>query len=208
MALLLPLNLLMRWFKLSPLFKWSVFPALAGGLIFIALYWKGDLPRNTPTEYVETRQVDPAALVGGDEAEASINREGKGREAGGEEPELTAKRLSQAWNQGSSQEIASLFTADGELIIPNGSIIRSKPEIEKILKEKRSGLLNDTTLKSTVEEVSQPDAETAVVRGRYHLDGISILGFNKSSSGTFVLRQLKNGRGWLIAKAELKGDSD
>lgn len=198
----------MREFKLTPLFKWSVFLTLGGGLIFIALYWKGDLPRNTPTEYVETRQVDRAALVGGDEAEASIKPEAPLRESTAEKPELTANKLSQAWNQGSSQEIADLFTADGELIIPNGSTIRSKPEIEKILKEKRSGLLNETTLKSTVDEVSQPDGETAIVRGRYHLDGISILGFNKSSSGTFVLRQLKNGRGWLIAKAELKGDSD
>jgi hypothetical protein len=65
-------------------------------------------------------------------------------------------------------------------------------------------LLKETNLSSTVEDISQIDPETAIVKGRYELAGIKILGFNKAAGGTFVLRQQKvNGR-WLISKAEVK----
>jgi len=204
MASFLRLVVVMQGWRLTASSKWLLFLSITGALTLTALYWKEDSSRTSPTEYVERQPIDPTALADNDKAEASIRRESQALEAAVENPEHTARKLSQAWNQGSSLEIASLFTSDGELTIPNGSTIRSKAEIEKTLDEKRSGLLSNTTLNSEVDEVSQLDAQTAIVRGRYQLDGIKILGFNKAASGTFVLRQLKNGRQWLISKAEIK----
>jgi uncharacterized protein (TIGR02246 family) len=203
MAFLLPLEYAMQPNKLSRSFKLLMSLAIAGALAAVGFYRGENSVGKSPTEYVKAQPIKVPPSDSG-ERQASIDRGANSRAAAVEKPDVTAKKLSQAWNQGTSQEIANLFTSDGELIIPNGSTIRSKPEIEKTIDEKRAGLLKETNLSSTVEDISQIDPETAIVKGRYELAGIKILGFNKAAGGTFVLRQQKvNGR-WLISKAEVK----
>ncbi len=179
----------------------------AAVVLFVAFYHEGDSPPKSPTEYEKTQQPEPHASAN-DEPQVSLNREPGSLEVNVEKPDQTAKQLVRAWNQGSSQEIANLFTSNGVLAIPNGSEIQSKSEIEKTIAEKRGGLLSETTLSNTVDEVSQLDADTSVVKGRYQLDGIKILGFSKAATGTFVLRQLKHQGKWLISKAEVKTGDD
>jgi uncharacterized protein (TIGR02246 family) len=194
----------MRTKNLSASFKLLIIFVIAGALAVAMFSRKENSSAKTPTEYVETPQEEEVRSSSAGQTTAALNRKPNAREAAVEKPEVTARRLSQAWNQGSSQEVANLFTADGELTIPDGSKIRSKPEIEKTIDEKRAGILKETTLNSTVDDVSQIDADTAIVKGRYELAGIKILGFNKAAGGTFVLRQENvNGR-WLISKAEVK----
>lgn len=111
--------------------------------------------------------------------------------------------LVRAWNHGSTNEIAEMFAADGVLVIPAGSQIQSRAEINKAIVERRAGLLKDTTLRNTVKNVSQPDANRATVKGTYQLEGIKILGFTKSASGSYVLHQVKHEGQWLISHAEV-----
>ena len=95
------------------------------------------------------------------------------------------------------------------MIIPTGTSIQSRSEIEKTIAEKRSGLLKETTLSNTVDEIARPDAETAIVKGTYQLEGIKILGFNTSTTGSYVLRQIKEEGRWLISRAEVnRGNKD
>ena len=120
-------------------------------------------------------------------------------------PDRTIKELVRTWNGGSAEQIASLFISDGTLVIPSGSQIQSREEIKKTLSEKRSGVLKETTLTNTVDEVIRPEPDTALVHGTYKLDGIKILGVNTSATGTYTLRQVKRDGRWFIAKAELTG---
>ena len=118
-------------------------------------------------------------------------------------PDETVKELVRTWNQGKAESIARFFAANGTLIIPTGTSIQSRSEIEKTIAEKRSGLLKETTLSNTVAEITRPDAETAIVKGTYQLEGIKILGFNTSATGSYVLRQIKEEGRWLISRAEV-----
>ena len=118
-------------------------------------------------------------------------------------PDRTIEELVQTWNRGSAEEIASLFMSDGTLIIPSGSQIQSRDEIKKTISEKRAGVLKETTLTNTVDEVSQPAPDTALVHGTYKLDGIKILGVSTSTTGSYKLRQVKRNGRWFISKAEL-----
>ena len=120
-------------------------------------------------------------------------------------PDGTIKELVRTWNQGNAEDIAGLFTSDGTLVIPTGSQIQSRDEIRKTISEKRAGALKATTLTNTVDQVSQPDAETAVVHGTYKLDGINILGFSTSSTGSYELQQIKRDGRWFISKAKVTG---
>lgn len=120
-------------------------------------------------------------------------------------PDRTIKELVQTWNQGSAEDIARLFMSDGTLIIPSGSQIQSRDEIEKTISEKRAGVLKETTLTNTVDEVTQPAPDTALVHGTYKLDGIKILGVSTSATGSYKLRQVKRNGRWFISKAELMG---
>jgi hypothetical protein len=55
--------------------------------------------------------------------------------------------------------------------------------------------------------VSFPDANTALVRGKYVLDGMKVMGIKTSPSGSYVLRQKRQQGQWLIEKAEvMKGE--
>jgi uncharacterized protein (TIGR02246 family) len=152
------------------------------------------LSRKIPTEYENTPDSEPQGSSNGESANRKAN-------AGAKE---TANKLVRAWNQGTSKEIADLFTSDAELTIPNSSQIQSKSEIQKVIKAKREGLLSGTTLSNAVDEVSQIDANTAVVKGRYQITGIKIFGFSTEATGTFILRQLNREGKWLISKAEIR----
>lgn len=123
-------------------------------------------------------------------------------------PDGTAKELARAWNQGSAKDVARMFTADGVLITPSGSQVRSRAAIQRVIADKRSGLLKDTRLTNTIDNISQSTADRATVKGAYRINGIRILGFRKAASGSYVLHQVKRGGRWLIARAELTRESE
>ena len=175
--------------KLVTSFNLLMFLVIAAALALVVRFHREEnLPGKSPTEYEKKQQQI--------------------READVEMPDETAKKMTRAWNEGSTREIADLFTSDGVLTTPNGSNIQSKSEIAKTITKHREGPLNDTTLSNTVDEVSQIDADTAVVKGKYQLDGIKVLGFRTAATGTFVLRALRREGKWLISKAEVKTGDD
>jgi uncharacterized protein (TIGR02246 family) len=195
---------------------WLIFFSVVVGLVLlVAFYRQGNLTRESLTETEETRQPraraptdgGPATHQESDHESAVKQPETRDTTAGGvttEPPDQTVSKLARAWNQGNSREIAALFTPDGILTIPDGSKFQSRPEIGKTISEKQSGILNETRLSNTVDEVSEIDANTTVVKGRFQLEGIKILGFNKAANGTFVLRQLKKDGKWLISDAQVR----
>jgi uncharacterized protein (TIGR02246 family) len=189
-----------RQTKLLASFTLLMFVAVALALVLVVRFPREEnLPGKSPTEYEKTQQPD---------SRTSTNDEPANREANVEMPNETARKLARAWNQGSSQEIAELFTSDGVLTTPKGSNIQSKSEIAKTITNNRDGPLNNTVLSNTVDEVSQIDANTAVVKGRYQLDGIKVFGLRTAATGTFVLRQLRREGKWLISKAEVRTGDD
>ncbi len=123
-------------------------------------------------------------------------------------PETIVQTLVLAWNRGDSEAVARMFLPNGVLIIPTGSVIRSRNEIRKRILEERRGRLKESTLRNTVEDVSVVDANTALVRGQYTLDGVKILGVKTSPAGSYVLRQKKLQGAWLIEKAEVLGKKE
>ncbi len=133
----------------------------------------------------------------------------RGEAIEGDTPGNTIQDLVRAWNQGRTNEIAKMFASDGVLIIPARSQIQSRAEIEKAILEGRAGVLKDTRLSNTVENVSQSEVDHATVKGTYQLEGIKIFGFTKSATGSFILHQIKHQGQWLISRAELtKGSQD
>jgi hypothetical protein len=65
--------------------------------------------------------------------------------------------------------------------------------------------LKGSKLSNTVEDVALIDVSTALVKGKYVLDGMKVLGVSTSPAGTYVLRQKKQKGAWLIEKAEVLG---
>ena len=119
-----------------------------------------------------------------------------------EAPESTIKKLVQAWNHGDADEIAELFLPDGVLRLPTGWEIKSREEIKKTIAKHHDGMLKETKLTNSIEGVSK-EGDNAVVRGNYRLEGIKLLGFSTSSTGTYEFRGNKRDGRWLIAKAEV-----
>ena len=54
-----------------------------------------------------------------------------------------------------------------------------------------------------MDDVSLVDANTAVVKGKYLIDGVKILGVKTSAEGSYVFRQKKQEGHWMISKAEV-----
>jgi uncharacterized protein (TIGR02246 family) len=127
------------------------------------------------------------------------------RSAEQQAPESIVKNLVLAWNRGDSEAVAGLFLSDGILIIPTGSVIHSRSAIRKRILDERQGRLKESVLSNTVEDVSLVDANTALVRGKYVLDGMKVMGVKTSPEGSYILRQRKHQGTWKIAKAEVLG---
>ncbi len=119
-----------------------------------------------------------------------------------EAPESTVKELVQAWNHGDADKIAKLFLPDGVLRLPTGSEIKSREEIKNTIAKHHDGMLKETKLTNNIEGVST-DGDNAVVKGNYQLEGIKVLGFSTSSTGTYEFHGTKRDGRWLIAKAEV-----
>ncbi len=177
----------------------AVFLALT--LFFTARFLRmGTATENEPTIASHT----PAEIEAKEKDSESANAI-KTPESADMPPDRTIKELVSTWNRGSAEEIASLFMSDGTLIIPSGSQIQSRDEIKKTISEKRAGVLKETTLTNTVDGVSQPGPDTALVHGTYKLEGIKILGVNTSATGSYKLRQVKRNGRWFISRVELAG---
>jgi uncharacterized protein (TIGR02246 family) len=136
-------------------------------------------------------------------ADAAPAREPSETPAQQRAPETTVNNLVVAWNRGDSEAVARLFLPHGVLVIPTGSVIRSRSQIRKRILDERKGRLKESTLSNTVEDVSLLDANTALVKGQYVLVGMKIMGVNTSPAGSYVLRQKRQQGAWLIEKAEV-----
>jgi uncharacterized protein (TIGR02246 family) len=119
-----------------------------------------------------------------------------------EAPESTVKELVQAWNQGNADKIAKLFLPDGVLRLPTGSEIKSREDIKNTIAKHHDGILKETKLTNSIDGVST-DGDNAVVKGNYQLEGIKVLGFSTSSTGTYEFHGTKRDGRWLIAIAEV-----
>lgn len=114
------------------------------------------------------------------------------------------EHLENAWNQEDLETLAGLFAQNGVLVTPTGSTVRTREGIKKRIAKEREGRLAGTSLRNTVDRVTFVDKDTAVVRGKYHLDGMSLLmGLKTSAQGSFLLRQKKQGDKWLISRAQI-----
>jgi len=182
----------------------SLFVIVAGLVALGAFFAFHIIGKRTASKDQQTQSSNaPAGNADANrDSDSASNKTSKPAEA---PPDGTIKELVRTWNQGKAEDIAGLFTSDGTLIIPTGSQIQSRDEIRKTIAEKLAGALKATTLTNTVDEVSRPDAETALVDGTYKLDGIKILGFSTSSTGSYQLRQIKRDGRWLILRAKLTG---
>ena len=118
------------------------------------------------------------------------------------------ERLVAAWNKGDADAIAKLFLPDAVLVTPTGSVVRSRSGIRKRIIDERQGKLKDTILSHAIESVSFPSNDTAVIKGKYELQGMKLLGTEKSPEGTFIFRQRKYQGQWMISKAEVLRKKD
>jgi uncharacterized protein (TIGR02246 family) len=190
-----------RRFKVSPK-SWIVFSVAAVFLLLVAFVAVRQFPDVPIVHEAKETVFDDIPK----EATAGPASQPQGQLADkSSAPETAAKNFVQAWNRGSAENIAGLFAPDAVLIMPTGSTIRSRAEIEKTISHHRSGVLKESTLTNTVDDVSQPDDDSAVLKGRYQLEGIKVLGISTTSTGSYELRQTKQNGRWLIAKAEVTG---
>jgi uncharacterized protein (TIGR02246 family) len=112
------------------------------------------------------------------------------------------ENLVSAWNEKNSDMIAKLFLPDAVLVMPTGNVTRSRNSIRQRLISEWQGKLKDSRLSHSVEAISF-QGNDAVVKGRYRLDGMSILGVDTAPEGPFVFRHRKQQGRWMIAKAEI-----
>lgn len=132
-----------------------------------------------------------------------------GAESAGEAPgnreqiSRTVENLVWAWNRKDPEMLAALFLPDAVLVMPSGKVARSRTVIQQRMLDEWRGKLKETTLTHAVDAVSFQGRDVAVVRGRYRLDGVTILGFETEPEGSFIFRQERQRGRWMIAKAEL-----
>jgi uncharacterized protein (TIGR02246 family) len=111
--------------------------------------------------------------------------------------------LVSAWNKRDAEVISRLFLPDAVLVMPTGKIARTRAAIRERLLDEWSGKLKDTVLTHAVESVSLNNDGTAVVKGKYRLEGVKVLVFENAPEGTFIFNHKRVQGRWMIAKAEL-----
>jgi uncharacterized protein (TIGR02246 family) len=113
------------------------------------------------------------------------------------------KTFEAAWNNADIESIALLFSPDGQLETPNGSTAKTRPQIKQLIAKERESRLREATIRQGVESINLK-GNTAVIKGKYAIDGVAIaLGVKKSFEGPFILRVQKQNGEWSILSAQL-----
>jgi hypothetical protein len=60
--------------------------------------------------------------------------------------EKLVKRFEAAWNDADVDSMALLFSADGALVMPNGSIVRTRAQIKQLISKERENQLREATI--------------------------------------------------------------
>ena len=119
--------------------------------------------------------------------------------------ENVVEQFVEAWNSDDADLFASLFTADGQLVAPNGSVATTREEIRYELTEAHPKIFFGTMLSDAVDGTRFPAAGVAEVTGTYFLCCVEVfLGFTASSEGTFILRMTNDQGRWLIEQARIR----
>jgi uncharacterized protein (TIGR02246 family) len=114
------------------------------------------------------------------------------------------KTFEAAWNNADVESIALLFSPDGQLVTPNGSTAKTRPQIKQLIAKERESRLREATIRQGVESINFLKGNTAVIKGKYAIDGVAIaLGVKKSFEGPFILRVRKQNGEWSILSAQL-----
>ena len=61
--------------------------------------------------------------------------------------EKLVKRFEAAWNDADVDSMALLFSAEGALVTPNGSIVRTRPRIKQLISKERENRLREATIR-------------------------------------------------------------
>jgi hypothetical protein len=90
------------------------------------------------------------------------------------------------------------------LLTPNGSTAKTRPQIKELIAKERESRLREATIRQGVESINFIKDNTAVIKGKYAIDGVAIaLGVKKSFEGPFILRVRKQNGEWSILSAQL-----
>jgi uncharacterized protein (TIGR02246 family) len=185
--------------------SWAAFALSAAFLLVFALVVTQQIAEQPPAEETAPATSDKSPdepIEVADQAKDVAPQVWESAPKTNEDPESTIEKLVQAWNQGDADKIAELFLSDGVLRLPTGSEIKSREEIKKTIAKHHDGMLKETKLTNSIAGVST-EGDKAVVRGNYQLEGIKVLGFSTSSTGTYEFHGNKRDGRWLIAKAEV-----
>lgn len=94
----------------------------------------------------------------------------------------------EAWNRDDAAAFVSLFTRDGELVDPEGSVTKTRREISRLITRDHRELCIGTTIMETIGRIGFPERHVAEVTGSYELCCVKgFLGITGFSKGTFML---------------------
>lgn len=74
----------------------------------------------------------------------------------------------------------------------------------RMIAKERESRLREATIRQGVESINFLKGNTAVIKGKYAIDGVAVaLGVKKSFEGPFILRVRKQNGEWSILSAQL-----
>jgi uncharacterized protein (TIGR02246 family) len=63
------------------------------------------------------------------------------------------KSFEAAWNKADVESIALLFSPDGQLVTPNGSTAKTRPQIKELIAKERESRFREATIRQGVESI-------------------------------------------------------
>ena len=125
------------------------------------------------------------------------------------ENEKTIRQLyanfADAWNRHDAAALADNWTIDGDLLEPDGTLVKGRNAIVKLLMAQHTGVFKDTTLALTISDVWFVSGDVALVDGNYQVTGAQAPDGTTLPSRTGHLTAIllnENGR-WSIAASRL-----
>lgn len=104
-----------------------------------------------------------------------------------------------AWNAHDIRVMAGVFAEDGDLINPFGRAAKTRPEIEKLIREEHTGPLKNSRMSLTTEGIRLLDTDVAVSDHAFEVAGMTDPAGNRATvAGHLTIVHRRRGDAWEV----------
>lgn len=118
------------------------------------------------------------------------------------------QRFVDLWNKDEAKALTMLFIPDGEFIGSQGTVTKTRSDIQTLLTKEREEIFQGTDIAKWIDSIDFEQPDRATASGTFELSGVdAVFGLVEATgTGTFSCTFIRRNGEWMIKRAQITRD--